>query len=133
MSRATVWWVLLGLLGGCTSEPVGIVSGDFFGGEGIQLTVRDVGADLEWDCAVGRIEEAFRLSDDGSFDLDGTRTSGIGGPIREDDPPRPEEARYTGKVSGSSMTLSVELPERGLTLGPYRLRYREEGVLHRCL
>jgi hypothetical protein len=133
MSRTAAWCVLLGLLGGCAGEPVGIVQGDVFGGEGIQLTVREVGADLEWDCAVGRIEEPFRLSDEGFFDLDGTRTSGIGGPIREDDPPRPEEARYRGRVSGSSMTLSVELPARGLTLGPYGLRYGEEGVLRRCL
>ena len=110
-----------------------MVPGDFFGGEGVLLTIRDVGADLEWDCAAGRIEERFETAADGSFDLVGTHTPGVGGPIREDDPPRTEPARYTGRLSGSSMMLSVELPESDVTLGPYELLYREEAVLRRCL
>lgn len=123
----------LPLLAGCSTDPVRVVAGDFFGGEGVLLTIRDFGADLEWDCAAGRIEEAFEISGDGSFDLQGTHTPGTGGPIREDDPPVAEAARYTGTVSGSLMTLTVELPESGVTLGPLELRYREEAILRRCL
>ena len=123
----------LPMLAGCSNDPIGVVPGDFFGGEGVLLTIRDAGADLEWDCAVGRIEETFETATDGSFDLDGTHTPGTGGPIREDDPPRTEPARYTGELSGSRMTLSVELPESDVTLGPYELRYREEALLRRCL
>ena len=67
---------------------MGVVPGDFFGGEGVLLNIRDFGADLEWDCAAGQIEEAFETAGDGSFDLEGTHTSGVGGPIREDGPPR---------------------------------------------
>lgn len=125
--------VALPILAGCSNDPVGVVPGDFFGGEGVLLTIRDFGADLEWDCAAGRIEEAFETARDGSFELDGTHTPGMGGPIREDDPPRTEPARYAGRVSGSRMTLSVVLPESGVTLGPYDLRYRQEAVLRRCL
>jgi hypothetical protein len=125
--------VALQILAGCSNDPVGVVPGDFFGGEGVLLNIRDFGADLEWDCAAGRIKEAFETAGDGSFDLEGTHTSGVGGPIREDDPPRAEAARYTGRLSGSRMTLTVELPESGVTLGPHELRYREEAVLRRCL
>ena len=123
----------LPILAGCSNDPVGIVPGDFFGGEGVLLTVREFGADLEWDCAAGRIEEPFEIAPDGFFDLQGTHTPGVGGPIREDDPPRAEAARYTGRLSGSRMTLSVHLIERDVTLGPHELRYREEALLRRCL
>ena len=68
--------VALPILVGCSNDPVGIVPGDFFGGEGVLLTIRDFGADLEWDCAVGRIEEAFETANDGSFDLDNWRAGG---------------------------------------------------------
>jgi hypothetical protein len=125
--------VALPILAGCSNDPVGVAPGDFFGGEGVLLTIRELGADLEWDCAAGRIEDAFETAADGSFDLQGTHTPGPGGPIREDDQPEAETARYTGRLSGSRMTLSVELPERGVTLGPHELRYREEAVLRRCL
>jgi hypothetical protein len=125
--------VALPILAGCSTDPVGVVPGDFFGGEGVLLTIRDSGADLEWDCAAGRIEEAFETADDGSFDLEGTHTPGVGGPIREDDPPDSEAARYKGRLSGSRMTLTVELPESGVTLGPHELRFREEALLRRCL
>ncbi len=124
----------LPILGACESV-VGVSAGDLYGSDdGVVLVVTESGADLEWDCAAGQIEEPLEPAGDGRFDLGGTYTPGVGLPVREDDPPRAEPARYVGRFSGSSrMELTVELPERDTSLGPYVLRLGHEVVLHRCL
>ncbi len=127
--------VVIGLaaLAGCAGTIIGISTGDSFGGVGVLLVVREAGADLEFDCAAGRIEEPMTFSADGTFDVDGTFTPGMGGPVREDDPPIPEAARYVGVLRGDRLTLSAILVEDGTTIGPYQLRRGEEPLLRRCL
>ena len=127
--------VVIGLAGlaGCSGTIIGISTGESFGGVGVLLLVRDVGADLEFDCATGRIEEPMTFSPDGTFDVDGTFTPGTGGPVREDDPPIPETARYMGVLRGDRLTLSAMLVEDGTTIGPYELRRGEQPLLRRCL
>jgi len=127
--------VAIGLAGlaGCSGTVIGISTGESFGGVGVLLVVREVGADLEFDCAAGRIEEPMTFSADGSFDVNGTFTPGMGGPVREDDPPIPEAAHYMGVLRGDRLTLSAILVEDGTTIGPYELRRGEEPLLRRCL
>ena len=95
------------------------------------LVVTDLGADLEFDCAVGQIEE--RLDSEGEFDLWGSYTPGMGGPEREDDPPVPQAARYTGSLEGERLTFSIVLEESGLVLGPFELRRGGDPLLRKCL
>ncbi len=123
----------LAALAGCLGTIIGISIGDSFGGVGVLLVVREAGADMEFDCATGRIEEPMTFSADGTFDVDGTFTPGMGGPVREDDPPVPEAARYMGVLRGDRLTLSGILVEDGTTIGPYELRRGEEPLLRRCL
>lgn len=120
---------------GCLGDAFAPEPGDFYGSEaGVIMIITESGADLEWDCAVGRITEPFETLEDGTFDLEGTYTPGSGGPIREDDPPRAQPARYFGtKFQLTRITLTVEVPESELTLGPYFLRLGQGVVLHRCL
>ncbi len=120
---------------GCLGDPFEPSPGDFYGSEeGLILIFTSSGADLEWDCAVGQITEPFETAEDGSFDLEGTYTPGSGGPVREDDPPVALAARYTGtQTQLSRITLTVEVPESEITLGPYALRLGQGVVLHRCL
>ncbi len=127
--------VVIGLaaLAGCSGTIIGISTGESFGGVGVLLVVREAGADLEFDCATGRIEEPMTFSADGTFDVDGTFTPGMGGPVREDDPPIPEAARYMGVLRGARLTLSAILVADGTTIGPYQLRRGEEPLLRRCL
>lgn len=126
--------VALGITG-CLGDLFDPSPGDFYGSvDGIIMVITPSGADLEWDCAVGEITEPFSSAEDGSFDLEGTYTAGSGGPVQEDNPPRAEPARYTGtKFQLSRITLTVEVPGSGITLGPYLLRLGQGVVLHRCL
>ena len=120
---------------GCLGDPFAPSAGDFYGSEaGIIMILTSSGADLEWDCAAGQITEPFETAEDGSFDLEGTYTPGSGGPVQEDDPPVALAARYTGtQTELSRLTLSVEVPERDLTLGPYFMRLGQGVILNRCL
>jgi hypothetical protein len=120
---------------GCLGDPFEPSPGDSYGSEdGIILTITPSGADLEWDCAAGQITEPFQTEEDGSFDLEGTFTPGAGLPVREDDPPRAQPARYFGtQLQLSGITLTVEVPSSGITLGPYLLRLGQGVILHRCL
>jgi len=120
---------------GCSDDPFAVSPGDFYGSEdGVILTITPSGADLEWDCAVGQITEPLETAEDGSFDLDGTFTPGSGLPVREDDPPVALAARYTGtQTQLSRITLTVEVLESEITLGPYFMRLGQGVVLHRCL
>ena len=120
---------------GCLGDLFQPSPGDFYGSaDGIIMTITQSGAKLEWDCAAGQITEPFETAEDGSFDFDGTYTPGAGGPVQENDPPRAEPARYIGtKFQLSRITLTVEVPGSGITLGPYLLRLGQGVVLHRCL
>ncbi|MEE9245674.1 MAG: hypothetical protein V3U63_05680 [Gemmatimonadota bacterium] len=135
MRRILLPALVIGLAGlaGCSGTIIGISTGESFGGVGVLLLVREAGADLEFDCATGRIEEPMTFSAAGTFDVDGTFTPGTGGPVREDDPPIPEAARYMGVLRGDRLTLSAILVEDGTTIGPYELRRGEEPLLRRCL
>lgn len=120
---------------GCLGDAFAPEPGDFYGSEaGIIMIITESGADLEWDCAAGQITEPLETAEDGTFDLAGTYTSGSGGPVREDDPPRAQQARYFGtRFQLSRMTLTVEVPESELKLGPYLLRLGQGVILRRCL
>jgi hypothetical protein len=120
---------------GCLGDAFAPEVGDFYGSEaGIIMIITESGADLEWDCAAGQITEPFETAEDGTFDLPGTYTPGSGGPVNEDDPPRARQARYFGtKFQLTRITLTVEVPESDLTLGPYFLRLGQGVTLRRCL
>ncbi|MEJ2319703.1 MAG: hypothetical protein P8Y10_13085 [Gemmatimonadales bacterium] len=120
---------------GCLGDPFEPSVGDFYGSEaGVIMILTASGADLEWDCAAGQITEPFETAEDGLFDLEGTYTPGSGGPVQEDNPPVALAARYTGtQTELNRLTLSVEVPERDLTLGPYFMRLGQGVVLNRCL
>src|ERR1044072_1162554 len=56
------------------------------GGPEIRLNVPDAGADLEFSCATGHIEEPLVVNASGHFSVKGTFTAGNMGPTREDNP-----------------------------------------------
>lgn len=120
---------------GCLGDAFAPEVGDFYGSqEGVIMIITKSGADLEWDCAAGQITEPLETAEDGTFDLEGTYTPGSGGPVSEDDPPRAQQARYFGtKFQLTRITLTVEVPESELTLGPYFMRLGQGVTLRRCL
>ena len=118
------------LTASCSAPPVTDLRGGW-GGEHIGLTITDSGSSFLFDCASGTIPGPFTLDAQGHFNLRGTYTPGAGGP-EPIDPPPAQAATYSGRVSGRSMTLTVDV-EGHLPGFTYALRQDEPPQLFLCL
>jgi hypothetical protein len=108
------------------------IVGDW-GGQHLGLVANAAGADLEYDCAAGKIAEPIRPDAAGRFSVIGEHYPGHGGPslIGEQQVKRP--ARYDGSVRGGSMTLEVTLTDTQELLGTFKLVYGASPHVFKCL
>lgn len=108
--------------------PVGV-----WGGQHIRLQVTERGAEIEYDCAHGTIEQSIVLDSEGRFDVKGKHAAQHAGPVRRDEEEsggRP--ARYTGRISGDTMTLTVILTDKSETVGTFTLNRGSQGRVFKC-
>lgn len=103
-----------------------------WGGEHVRLTEREGGASLEFDCASGEITRPLRPDAEGRFDLPGTFTRKSPGPRRVGLTPAARPARYSGRVEGQTMTLTVTLAETDQPPDTYTLTRGSVGRLGKC-
>ena len=103
-----------------------------WGGVHLVLEASDSGASLQFDCAHGTIAGPLALDTDGRFRLSGDLVREHGGPVRPGEAERREEAVYSGRREGKTMSLIVELPGAGVTMGPYALELGNPGRIVRC-
>jgi hypothetical protein len=119
---------------GCSTgvAPPALVLGDW-GGDHAGLVATPDSGTLEYDCAAGRITEPIHPLSDGSIFVIGTHTPGHGGPIRIDEvlPKRP--ARYTGRVNGDQLTLTVVMTDSNVTVGTFDLYRGRAPHVFKCL
>jgi len=124
---------LLAACGDSVTAPNGNVSSGVWGGNAIQLTVTGNGATLEHDCDSGRIDQPLVADRGGQFSSDGTYSFGHGGPRQPGEPnAKIYTARYSGTVTGSTMRLSVFLPELSRSIGDFTLQLGRSN-LEKCL
>lgn len=103
-----------------------------WGGVGIQLVVRGDGAEIEYDCANGSLDGPLALDGEGNFSINGTHTREHGGPIRINEKSQSRPARYTGRVQGQSMSLTVTIDGASEALGTFTLTRGTPGRLRKC-
>jgi hypothetical protein len=119
----------------CASNPGGasrldqVPRGDW-GGAHVRLTVTDAGAQVEFDCAHGSLDEPLVLDASDRFDVKGTLV-GEAGPIRKDDTQNAQPARYRGETDGQNMSLEVTL-EGGASGGTFSLAKGGRASLVKC-
>jgi hypothetical protein len=77
-----------------------------WGGQHVSMEVTASGAELEFDCAHGHIDEPLTIGASGSFEVRGTYTPERPGPRREDEGAG-SPVRYSGKVDGRTMVLTI--------------------------
>jgi hypothetical protein len=119
---------------GCANVngPSGVLPAGHWGGDHISIDVTDGDASVEFDCAYGRIFMPVLL-EEGDFLANGTYTQEHGGPVREGELLPTQAARYSGRVRGQRMTLTVTLPEEGRALGTFELQQGRTGRVFKCL
>ena len=116
-----------------TYEGAPSVATGTWGGDHLSLEVMDRGAQADFDCAHGSIDEPVTLDSDGRFDAKGSYAPEGPGPQREDQSGQGRPARYAGRVQGSTMTITISLIESGETVGPFTLTRGKTPKLTKCL
>ena len=104
-----------------------------WGGEHIGMVVSDTGAVIEYDCAAGAISVPLLLGSRGEFAWTGTHSPGRGGPVRVDEPPNIHPARYSGRVSGNNMTVTLTLDDNSQPPQSFTLVRGANASVFRCL
>ncbi len=92
-----------------------------WGGPHIGLEIADNHSTIEFDCAHGTIDRPFKTDSGGAFDLSGTYFKESAGPARQDSSDEKHTARYTGRIAGKEMNLSVKLIDSGENIGRFTL------------
>ena len=95
------------------------------------MIVSSSGASIEYDCASGKIDGPIVLDANGGFSARGSYVPEHGGPRRGDDASA-SRARYTGRVRGASMRLTVSLEQSKTPLGAFTLRRGNDPLLTKC-
>lgn len=103
-----------------------------WGGEHISMEVTEDGAQIDFDCANGRITEKIAPDGEGKFEAKGVFTQERGGPVRlgEDNE---QPAVYRGSIKDKTMTLNIELTRNHETAGTFTLKQGSEGRVRKCL
>lgn len=102
-----------------------------WGGMHVGLEVTEEGASLDFDCARGEINQAITLDSNGRFDVQGTFTREGPGPIRAGKD-YGSAARYSGSVSGDTMTLTVAPANSSASNSTYTLTRGKAGRIWKC-
>jgi hypothetical protein len=121
--------IVLAACGDITSFSLSIST---WGGVHVGLTITASGGLLEYDCAMGRIDEPIVVRQ-GRFDVTGVHWPGQGGPIGVDTTRVPRPARYQGRVTGDRMALTVTLTDTNESLGTFDLTRGASPRVFKCL
>lgn len=133
--RTVCLLLALAALMGCSAastQPPAVILGDWGGDHAGLIATADSGT-LEYDCAVGRITETLRPDAAGHFAATGTHTPGHGGPSRIDEVPPLRPARYSGRVDGDLMSLTVVMTDSNATVGTFQLTRGRSPNVFKCL
>lgn len=134
----SILFVAIALAACSDSSPVagpkdGKVRPGIWGGDHVGVTVTETGGTLEYDCAAGTIDQPFMLDAAARFDLVGTHVRGHGGPARDGEEPDRHPARYTGRIDGGTMTLTVTMTDLNQPVGTFTLTVGASPRIVRCL
>jgi hypothetical protein len=125
------WQLLtLVLLLGCGPDPFppGSTIAGTWGTNGAGLMADDTSAHVHIQCTYGNVHQPIVTDQSGEFDLPGEYNvraypvdAGIFHP-----------ARFAGTVQGRKMTLTVQLTDTAVTLGPVTLTFEVDPVMGPC-
>src|SRR2546426_3857615 len=111
-----------------TRGPVGPVLVGTWGGDNAGLIATDTSAHVHIGCTVGDIHQALESDPEGRFDVPGLYNVTAYPVYRGPDHP----ARFIGRIDGPVMTLTVQLTDTAVVLGPVQLTYGKEPRMGPC-
>jgi hypothetical protein len=118
-------------MGGAMPRPDDRLQTGTWGGEHVALTVTDDGAHVEFDCAFGDISQPLTVDRDGRLAVDGVFVQERGGPVRLGEPER-QAARYSGRLTGDTLTFDVTLTASSEKAGSFTVVRAAAPRLRKC-
>lgn len=117
-------------MSGCDSAsgPAGPLVEGTWGGINAGLIASDTSAHVHIGCTVGDTKGAILAGPDGRFDVPGLFNITAYPVYRGPDHP----ARFTGRINGRIMTLTVTLTDTSVSLGPVQLIYGKTPQMGPC-
>jgi hypothetical protein len=107
-----------------------LVPAGVWGGDHIRMEVDSAGAEIEFDCARGRILEPLALDANGRFRVKGTYKPETPAPMRASDASG-ANAIYSGTLEGDRLQLEISV--LGLEgIKSFNLEYGQQGSLAKC-
>jgi hypothetical protein len=103
-----------------------------WGAPHINLNVTANSAEVEFDCAHGKINGPLTLDSRGRFNLSGSYTREHGGPIREDIKAIERPVRYSGSIVGTAMNLKITPVGSNEVIGTFSLTHGGPGRVFKC-
>ena len=103
-----------------------------WGGEHARLHVAPEETRVELDCAHGLIAGALAVDPSGRVDSSGSLIRQGGGPGPETDAGAGEPARFRGRLSGKTLTLTVTLVGPAKDLGTFQVTHGRAARLSKC-
>ena len=134
-SRLTILFLLISVFAVMSSENKNqpLPSAEtVWGGTHVRLVITSNGAEVEFDCAHGEIKGPFKTDAHGRFDVPGTFVRERGGPVRSDETESGEPVRYSGRIEGDKMSLTITLSHNNEKLDEFSLTRGSQGRLFKC-
>ena len=121
----------MGCSAGATQDSAAVPSGTW-GGPDVQVVVTNQGATAQFVCAHGTIDQSIQPDASGAFSSPGTyvyeHPATIAGQANEDS----HSARYDGQLSGTTLRVTVTVPDKQQTFGPFTATLGATGPNTRC-
>ena len=102
-----------------------------WGGQHINLEIGDAGAEIDYDCAHGRITEKIVPDRNGKFTVKGVHVRERPGPVRLGQE-NEQAASYQASIDGDTMTLTVTLTQNNEEVGTFTLTKGKIGRVVKC-
>ena len=122
---------MLALLGPCNPtdvQPARPRLAGTWGGDNAGLIIDDTSAHVHIGCTYGNIHQVIVTDGDGRFDVPGEQNI-TAHPV---DLGVMHPARFRGRVLGTNMTLTIQLTDTTVTLGPVLLTFGKEPRMGPC-
>lgn len=121
----------MGCSAGATQDSALVPPGTW-GGPDVQVTVSSQGATAQFVCAHGTIDQAIEPDASGNFSANGTyvyeHPATVAGQPNEES----HAARYEGQLSGTTLRVTVTVPDKQQTFGPFTATLGATGPNMRC-
>lgn len=107
-----------------------------WGGEGATLVGAEGRTIIEFPCGEGKVDHLIPLDSSGQFNEEGTLENGQGTVLRDEvgaqQGSSSEKVRFTGRVSGDLLTISIQYGDRKTRAIEYTLTRGARGHVPLC-